>query len=66
MSLLLPKVSFSNTFFVFCFFIKKAILPNFAEFLVVGMLSSCAGVFPRKESGIQVLAGFAISSQTVG
>ncbi len=40
-----------------CFFIyKKAIVPNFAEFYArkcifgVGMLSSCAAVFPREDS----------------
>jgi hypothetical protein len=30
------------------------------------MLHSCAGAFPRKEGGIEVLAGLAPSSLTVG
>jgi hypothetical protein len=34
--------------------------------LGVGMLHGCAGVFPGKEGGIEVLAGLAPSSQSVG
>jgi hypothetical protein len=32
----------------------------------VGVLRGCAGMLPRNEDGIQVLAGLAQSSQTVG
>jgi hypothetical protein len=34
--------------------------------LGVGILHSCMGTFPRKEGGIQVLAGLAQCIQTVG
>ncbi len=32
----------------------------------VGIMRGCAGVFPRKEDGMQVFAGLAPSNQTVG
>ncbi len=34
-------------------------------FLGVGMDSGCAGAFPGKEGGIQVLAGLSLSSKRV-
>jgi hypothetical protein len=47
---------------------KIVISQNFANsckcILRVGMPCGCAGTFPRKEGGMQVLAGLAPSSQT--
>jgi hypothetical protein len=57
-------------------FLQKEISPNFANFLntcthifAVGYaawLTHCMDPYPRKEGGMQVLAGLAPSSQTVG
>ncbi len=33
---------------------------------MVGILSGCTSMFPEKEGGVQVLAGLAPSSQTLG
>jgi len=48
------------------------ILPNLINFILlanvflrVDTLHNCVGTFPEKEVGIQVLAGVALSSQTV-
>ncbi len=63
---MLPKVSFSNSFSDFF----NVISLNFDNFLYLqtyfcmGILHSCAGVFPKKEGGMQVLAGLAPSSWT--
>jgi hypothetical protein len=69
MNSLSPKVSLSNTFYVF--YTKKVISLNFAIFIFANVLlgvstnCSCVGAFPRRESGIQVLVGLALCSQTV-
>jgi hypothetical protein len=55
-------------------FHKIGISPKFAIFILAnvhfwgegeGMPHSCMGDFPRKEGGIQVLAGIAPNSQTI-
>ncbi len=55
-----------------CFYMKKVISLNFAIFIFANVLlgvstnCSCVGAFPRREGGIQVLAGPALYSQTIG
>jgi hypothetical protein len=66
MNFLLPKVSLSNSFSNS----KIVSSQNLANIytckciLRVGVPCSCAGTFPSKEGGMQVLAGLAPSSQT--
>ncbi len=59
MNSLLSKMSWGQTLSSAIFFIIANI------FLGLGMPLGCAGMFPKKEGGMQVLAGLALSSQLV-
>jgi hypothetical protein len=51
---------------MYSFVISMLIFVLANVFLGVGTLFSCAGAFPRKEGGIQVLVGLDKSSEIVG